>query len=183
MINLDYFSGKKMAKKVKKQRLDLWVSTMAIVIGISTMLVYIYQARIMSEQQHASVWPYLELNFSQNENSAAITVENKGVGPAIVKKVEIILDGEIYSESKHPEFVKKLLGRSVNYNYKSVESRVMKPGESISFISFYNSQSLAALDSALNNHNVEIVTCYCSIFDDCWIIKNGKAIECDSCEE
>lgn len=62
---------------------DLIIALMALVIGIGTMIVYVYQARIMSKQQHASVWPFLEVSITQGQLGTYISVENKGVGPAI----------------------------------------------------------------------------------------------------
>ena len=57
---------------------DLIIALMALVIGIGTMIVYVYQARIMSKQQHASVWPFLEVSISQGQLGTYVSVENKG---------------------------------------------------------------------------------------------------------
>jgi hypothetical protein len=40
------------------------VAFAAILISVMTLFVYIYQARIMQEQQHASVWPYIEWDMT-----------------------------------------------------------------------------------------------------------------------
>lgn len=47
---------------VHLKRIDpgVWIGISAVLINIITVAVYVYQARIMQQQQHTSSWPYIE---------------------------------------------------------------------------------------------------------------------------
>ena len=62
---------------------EMVVSLCVIFVSIATLMVYVYQARIMQSQLHASVWPYVEWGTS-NYQKFEIIVQNKGIGPALV---------------------------------------------------------------------------------------------------
>lgn len=64
-------------------RPDFSVALLAVIIGLSTMFVYIYQARIMSRQVQATTWPFLETIVSEGTDGFYINVKNKGVGPLL----------------------------------------------------------------------------------------------------
>ena len=53
------------------------------------MMVYIYQATIMSKQLSASVRPFLIAIYSNQEDVVSWGVENKGVGPAFIKETRL----------------------------------------------------------------------------------------------
>src|SRR5688572_27106200 len=79
---------------------EMIVAIAAIAVSIMTLFVYIYQARIMMDQQHTSVWPYVEWESTnintETEQEYYIEVVNKGVGPALVKDTKLTLDGVRY---------------------------------------------------------------------------------------
>jgi hypothetical protein len=161
---------------------DFVMATLAVVIGICTMVVYIYQARVMSKQLHTSVWPYVEVISSQGNSGISIGVSNKGAGPAIIKTNRIVLDGKAHKENKLDSVLELITGRKIARNYTTVESRVMAAGEHFNFVEINDRSDMLALHSALRMHTLEIEVCYCSIYDDCWKIVNGKNTECDSCD-
>jgi hypothetical protein len=53
------------------------------------MMVYIYQATIMSKQLSASVRPFPIAIYSNQEDVVSWGVENKGVGPAFIKETRL----------------------------------------------------------------------------------------------
>lgn len=166
-------------------RPDLIVALLAVVIGVCTMFVYIYQARIMSKQTQAATWPYVEVIFSNSSQHFGINVTNKGVGPAIVKSARIRLDGVAYSDSrKNLDSVAYLLtgSRRVLSGYTNVNNRVISPGEVISFIEVSDSASVMLLLQSLQKHSTQVEVCYCSVFDECWIAVGGKVEPCDGCK-
>jgi hypothetical protein len=172
----------------KRLRPDLIVALLAVVIGVCTMFVYIYQARIMSRQMHATVWPYMEANFSYStdENpSLAIVISNKGVGPALVKTAYVIVDDRRYSDSKAKldSLILNLTGMTdVLDSYTNLTTRVISPGEEIKFIEVTDTLKALALIKALSGHRVRTEICYCSVFEDCWKVESGKVTACDRCE-
>jgi len=85
---------KKHRKSKKGFRSEHWVALTAIFVSLATLTVYIYQARLMQRQQHASVWPFVECMPSFYEGvGLQYIAENKGVGPALIKKVTYTFAG------------------------------------------------------------------------------------------
>lgn len=154
-------------KPPKKLDTGLIVGLSAIFISIATLFVYIYQARIMVKQQHASVWPRIEWVRS-NVNGTFVEVVNKGIGPAIIKNSTFKLDGKEYSTVD--KMLNELLGQPQNFDAITsfISGRVMSPGESFKPFVVLDSVNAHKLDSVLSNRQFELEICYCSIYDDCW---------------
>ncbi len=169
-------------KFIEKWKPDFVVATLAVIIGLTTMFVYIYQARIMSKQLHASVWPYIEVISSQGPSGISIDITNKGVGPAIIKKYRIIIDGKEFKEDRIDSLLIKLVGRKLNRNLTTIESRVLSAGDKINFILITDLRDMVSLDSAMRKHPFSLEVCYSSIYDDCWQVKNGKNESCNACQ-
>ncbi len=163
-------------------RADLVVAVLAVAIGVCTMIVYIVQARIMSQQMHASVWPYLEMLTVPGEHGLKLIVSNKGAGPAIVKSTRIFMGGAEFRESQLDSVLLLLVAKIPSYVHTTMEGRVVSAGESFDFLHFPKMSEVVLLDSAFRKNDVRIETCYCSVFGDCWKVSRGKTTECDSCD-
>jgi hypothetical protein len=74
------------------------VAVMAAVVSVCALGVSLYQAKLSRQQQLASVWPYVSLNGYGSADSEkhvwGVRVVNNGLGPAIVERVELLLDGK-----------------------------------------------------------------------------------------
>lgn len=66
------------------------VSLSAMMISLLTLIVFVYQTNLIRKQQFMSVYPHLDL-YNTNSGSLAykFVLENKGVGPAFIKKITI----------------------------------------------------------------------------------------------
>lgn len=172
-------------------RTELIIAISAIVISLATLCVYIYQARIMihqaelmQSQQHFSVWPHVESSTSVSSKNgvpveAFLEVENKGIGPAIVKKIEVRLNGKII---KNNQLVPTLLGTdTLNVSTSAVENRVIAPGEKIRAFYLTDSQLILKLATIIQKQKFEYIICYCSVYDDCWT-SNGTKVVAGKCE-
>ena len=158
------------------------VALSAIVISIMTLAVYIFQARIMMEQQHTSVWPYVEwtLTYISEENQEFyISVINKGVGPALVKDTRLYLDGNVYKHHEYGNFMKDLLGEerrdSLWILYSVVDNRVMAPGEEVKIfhVKSWKNRRIPLVEYS----RIKYTLCYCSIFKDCWTTDGTISVE------
>jgi hypothetical protein len=157
-------------KQIKINR-DTTVAFSAIVMSIATLIVSVYQISLMRNQLHTSVWPYVEWLYNNANNQFYITVENKGIGPAIIKGVEMKLDEEPMGSNS--ELLKTLLGNShFNFINSTVKGRVISPGETVEMLHVFDSKAARAIDSLLlwnsSAHTFELRICYCSVFGDCW---------------
>ncbi len=152
-----------------KSHIEYLVAATALFVSLSTLAVYIYQAKVMKEQQHVSVWPYLEW-YSGNVSDFHVTVKNKGVGPALIRKVEMTVDGkpvrsatELVTAVRGPNWT---LPGIIN---SSLEDRVLAPGEEISPILIPDVTAGRAFEADLRKHAFRLRVTYCSVYGDCWI--------------
>ena len=77
-------------KKSFSLKPEMIIALSAVFVSVATLFVYIYQARIMEGQQHASVWPHIERQYVQTSTDGFILrVVNKGVGPAIIQSAKM----------------------------------------------------------------------------------------------
>ena len=140
-----------------------------------------YQANIMQEQQHASSWPYLEWLAVFNEvDGFRMEVSNNGTGPAIIKNVNIKVNGVSV------ETIDSLCVNLIGTDYfphiiGSVQNRVLPPGRIILPIKVVNLEWAGKLSQAFRNNRIEYDICYESIYGDQWICKGTTVIE-GSCQ-
>jgi len=80
----------------RRINIELLLGISATFLSLAALVVSIVQTRIAREQQHASVWPYLQILASNFDNELHYGLENKGVGPAIIRDFEIAYRGKTY---------------------------------------------------------------------------------------
>lgn len=156
----------------KGLRSEMIVAVAAIVVSIMTLFVYIFQARIMMDQQHTSAWPYVEwtMTYISEENQEFyISVVNKGVGPALVKDTKLYLDGKLY-DNDYRSFMEDLVGKgkrdSLWIMYSIVDNRVMAPGEEVKI--FHVKSWKGTRIPLVEYGRLKYTLCYCNIYKDCW---------------
>ena len=89
-----------MSKKKWWQGPEIIVALSAVVVSVCALAVTTYEASLARRQHEISVWPWLEVSFS-NVAGYTLSVENKGVGPAIVKGVRVAVDGKVVRNWSH----------------------------------------------------------------------------------
>lgn len=156
------------------------LSVMAILVSLGSMFVYVYQARIMQEQQKASSWPYIEALPSRGPQGLSLIVTNKGTGPAIVKNVILRLGDE---EFKSLDSLFKAVTDSsfADFGYSTVNRRVIAPGEMIEAFMITDEEIGNRISKVLSTRGFEYEICYCSIYKDCWTSK-GLDVSESTCE-
>jgi len=77
---------------------DRIVTLTAIFISLFTLLVFAKQTSIIEKQSRLSVMPYLnmETGYNPNEDFITLTLNNYGVGPAIIEEMKIFYEGKTY---------------------------------------------------------------------------------------
>jgi hypothetical protein len=168
------------SKKKSRIKGEWVVALAAVAVSILTMFVYIYQARIMMEQQHMSVWPYLEWTMTiSTEEGFYLSVQNKGVGPAIVKASELTLDGK----SMQPrELMTALFGAKTDslwIFYDTVDGRVIAPGEGIRLYHMQNKSDVSLPETGRLFDRIKYKICYCNVYGDCWTSHGLEVVEGD----
>jgi len=147
------------------------VGFLALLVAGYTAYVQRYTAEIQNRQVQAQVWPYVisgndDLNF-------ALTVSNQGVGPAIVRSVQVRMDGKSQSDWNH---IVANMGLPPHSFFQSTINRyVLSPGERLQIIRFSDKALWQRFESAaLNRMSIEI--CFCSTLGECWMSRNKNLI-------
>ncbi len=155
------------------------VSLSAIFVSVLTLFVYIYQARIMQSQQHASVWPYVEWTLTTSTvDGIYLSVHNKGVGPAIIKHTELLLDGIPIGAREIMNKLTKGKADSLWSFTMTVDKRVMAPGDEIRLFHM-KGEELNTMEFGKLYERVKYKICYCSIYNECWTTTDDEPVKSD----
>ena len=144
------------------------------------------QGRVMRAQQHASVMPILDAQVQLNDTGEAfelvVTVRNDGVGPAFVESARI-LSGGAPMESWE-QFNAVILPEALHdvdiFNGGTIRG-ALGAGREERLISLTWTRDEASGDGFLelldrivsDGSHIQIETCYCSVFNQCWIAEPG----------
>ncbi|MUP47418.1 hypothetical protein E0K83_16880 [Gramella sp. BOM4] len=180
-------------RKFRKLFKRKFINYIAIAISALTLIAFIYQTSVISEQQHMSVYPHLMLNNEKGGSlNYAYSLTNKGVGPAIIEKVRIS-DGSgrfyddlgLYLMDTIPEkYHSDLLISNIT------NGQLISPGEKLELISLNNDPEEIEMSKAdtlvkvapiilsnkiyslLNSENFLMEIEYKSVYDTKWRITN-----------
>ncbi len=84
---------------------DRIVSISAIIISLSTLIVFIYQTRLMAEQQRLSVMPYVTFGLRNTGGpNFTLFLSNDGIGPAFIESTKVFYQDTVY-DMDFPNFL------------------------------------------------------------------------------
>jgi hypothetical protein len=152
-------------------RWDAAAAIIASLVGLLALVVAGYTAYIQRQQVSAQVWPYL-IGGNSGNNTELVWM-NKGVGPAIVKSVEVTIGGQPQRDWK---MVLDTLGiRSAAYHQSFLNGNVVSPGETIHWIRFAQRRDYDEFMHLEQRPDFRVTICYCSTLGDCWRTGFGAA--------
>ena len=164
-------------------RLTFWQTALSIV-GILIAIVALYAALTESaavrQQTAAAVWPFVQLSIADYDSgdTAGFTMSftNAGVGPAKMRTVRLIIDGEPMRDWAHAVIqvggkITDPIGRDF------VRNRVLSPNEKVEILSTSDPGLARQFQAAIANTENSISYCYCSIFDECWLVDSRRDIQ------
>ncbi len=144
------------------------IGFLALLVGGYTAYVQRYTADIQAEQVRAQVWPYLLMGKSNAQGHYELVAINKGVGPAIVRSVQVLVAGR---PVKNWEELDRLLGfkREGIVVTSTLNGLVLAPGEKIRWIVFHDASGINSFVEDWNRLHVEARVCYSSTLGESWI--------------
>lgn len=183
-----------MPKKRKKFNNASVLSMFAMAVSIIALLVSFYEAKLlnkqydlMSSQQKASVWPHLITNLSTigtDQMVVSYSLENKGIGPAKISKSELKINDQVMIN--YDDIIrqfKAVIPVDINpeLGIKLIDDVVVSAGEKVVMLEctlprFKDDRKI------LHNLNINYNICYCSIYDDCWQVKDSDAKPIEGCD-
>ena len=163
-----------------RTRVIRYETIIATLVGVSALFVSGYTAYVQRQQVRAAVWPILAYSTS-NDPMIKFTVDNKGVGPAIVRHVVVKVNDQPVHDWR--EALDKLLGPGpYRFTASTISGHVFSAGESMDLLQphdFDNApltvEKNAPLRTALDRERfrLEVEICYCSTLGECWTLHSA----------
>jgi hypothetical protein len=163
---------------------DMIVALSAVLISLCTVGVTGYEAWLQRHHDRAEVWPHVELSLVNTPEQSTLSLENTGIGPAIIKSFIVTVDGKPAHNWR--EALAAVLGRAPDVIENStVVSRALRAGDRIAVVAVRRSDLPPG--SMAKFARLAIRVCYASVFDDYWTLSDlhlggdSEWIETKSC--
>lgn len=142
---------------------------LALVISALALFVSVYEASLLKTQQKAVVWPYLALSTNYNGDGFSFMANNNGIGPALIKSMEIKYKGEPVKD--YNDLLNKIKpDRVIGYDrlrMGRLNKSVMKAGEErLLFAMPWDNETREIVEDLTN---ISITIHYCSVLEECWV--------------
>jgi len=150
---------------------DRLAAVFAVALSIAAILVSLLEVSAARSQQQASVWPYIDMSGSYSDEGFQLILTNKGVGPARMGDVNILLDGQIADDLDSA--ILAILGEEDAFSYDVYRAtnpsrNVIAKGETVRLFAVPWEARTRKLMSEWDER-IEIRGCYCSIYEECWV--------------
>ena len=151
----------------KRTEWNAVAAVIAALIGLLALGVSGYTALLQRDQVRAEVWPYLQQAITIDQGTLAVSIENKGVGPALVGGLRVHVDGQ--AQPGWPDVFDALgLSDLRNTRASTVNGVVIAPGETIQQIALDDAADVQRLLGQYRR--MALVLCYCSTLGECWLL-------------
>ena len=161
-------------------RLTRWqtvLSVISIFIALIALYAALSESAAVRQQTAASVWPLLQLSVQDSDNgseaSVAMSLTNAGVGPARIQSFKLQIEGAVVKT--WADAVDRLDGEitsRVSRNF--IVGRVLRADETVTLFSTVDTDLARRFRRAVVHPQSIVTFCYCSIFDDCWLIADSN---------
>lgn len=161
---------------------NLLISIPTFVISMALAYATFVQAEATRKIQQSETWPYISYGTSnisdEGVDEISFKLGNDGVGPARVKQLEFTYDGRPIKTPR--QFLQTCCGDPPDHPTSFMSSNptvVLRPAETTQFIRLPKRPENLAVWNKLQDERwkVAIRTCYCSIFDDCWVMDSRRS--------
>lgn len=158
---------------------QILVTLPTLVISLALAYFSFVQADASRKMQRTETWPYVSYTTDNTSIEAkdeiSFSLSNDGVGPARLEEMEFVYGGRPMRDPR--QFVIDCCAGDQHVVFTSGQvGGVLRPGEKRDFIRLAKTKPNAAIWERMNDERWKVVvrTCYCSIFDDCWVFDSRK---------
>jgi hypothetical protein len=149
-------------------RVEILIAVCALLMSTLATAASWWQSRVVATQLSSQVWPYVALSSTAGPGGLELDVTNEGLGPAVVRSVQLTVDGKPYPTFLAAE--RALLGAHAPLPHGAFatlgEGSVIRIGGSVRLIKIDNPALVRAILPQANR--IDLRVCYCSILGDCW---------------
>ena len=157
----------------------IFVTVPTFVISLALAYATFVQADATRKIQMSETWPYVGYGTSNARTDGtkeiSMVLQNNGVGPAQLEAMEFLYKGKPMPNPR--EFLRKCCAGEQKFSFMSAPvTGVLRPGEKTEFIRLAKTPENAAIWDKLDTERWSVVvrSCYCSIFEDCWVFDNRQ---------
>lgn len=158
----------------------LLIAVPTVVISIALAYATFVQADATRKIQQSETWPFVSFGTGnatpEGLPEITLSLTNDGVGPAKLQAMELVYAGKSMPTAR--EFLRQCCAGEEKLTFMSEPvSGVLRPGQQRNFIRLRKAEKNAAIWDRLDSERwkVRVRSCYCSIFDDCWISDSRDA--------
>ncbi|MEN0048040.1 MAG: hypothetical protein AAF806_13355 [Bacteroidota bacterium] len=160
---------------------DKILSLSAMFISLCTLIVFVYQTRLIREQQHMSVLPYLQMgNGGTHTPNYVYGLRNTGIGPAILTDIKVQKgEGKIFTDINPYIKANRNPKDTIGYYHTNIKVGTLIPEkEVIELIKLYDGKikNGQKLYDVLNDPDLRIEIEYQSVYGDKWKITNQESV-------
>jgi len=153
------------------------LSATALLVSVSTFIVFIYQTNLIRKQQYMSVFPYVTMgNYSAKSKNYKYVVQNDGIGPALIKSVKVV-DGKGKKYDDIVDYIRYNVSEtdSIGFYFANIQKGWLIPEKEIVEVIGISDEKLKSgkvIYSLLNAENLLIEIEYESIYGETWVVSN-----------
>ena len=156
--------------KVIRWVADHWIALVGSVTAFVALAITMLISDPEWKYRTLGLVPQIRVSYVYNESGAGFVMENAGDGPAIIYWTTVKVDGKVV-----PTWIEMedALGFKAPPNFSSLTPSELWKAGSQQRIFWIEGKSL---DDELRDLNVrvELETCYCTVFRECWIAELTK---------
>lgn len=152
----------------------------AIVLSICGLFIALYEASIARRAERASVWPHIEVAASVRGTRVGVWVRNTGVGPARIRAANVSHEGTVLPDWAALLRTLDIDVGNITREFSLIGGRVLgvdSESEMIFAIDVKaessDPEATLRLAAPLFDGSVDVVLCYCSVYDECWIARSS----------
>jgi hypothetical protein len=157
---------------------DVMLSVSAVTISLISLLLAIGNGDAMQRLVAANSWPFVSIGVGNRDEHGdkvlRLIAQNKGIGPAKVQTLEVFYNGRPVPDAH--ALIRAILGPAADggripFGGGSVVGDVLSSKEVVLLLAVQDKGIAPAdLDKlAFEARNIGFRTCYCSVFDECWV--------------
>ncbi len=146
-------------------------------IALCALFLSIYQGSQTRQHNQLSVKPSLVSTFYYNDKSVGYTLDSRGLGPAIIKWVEVLVNGKAKGNWLDVESALDLpeSSGSNGMHFNPYAGVSLMPGDKVTLYAVGSDKNIKYLRDSYQK--VRIKVCYCSIYAEqdqrqCWQASN-----------
>ena len=172
-----------MAPRRRRINIELLLGISATFLSLAALVVSIFQTKIAREQQQASVWPYLQAMASSFDQEFHFGIENKGVGPAIIKDYKLSYKGRPYTSIQALFWEQVGVKTPGGKGFGNISTgEVFKPAESIELLYVGRNDSIIRkVETIIADTSFRLRIRYADVYGNCWQLDGDKVTALGQC--